>query len=85
MNVVVKESAWQQQDIETLYGDWDGTVEKVTMVNNKPLPNLLVELGVFKSTSQARQAGRTGDIPTGWTQFKASRKVTLWIWNPTSN
>lgn len=82
MNIVVTDSAWQDSDIETLYGDFSGDVEEVTFVENKPLPNLLVELGVYKSTSQARRAGREGEIPSGWTQYKASRKVTLWIWNP---
>ncbi|MBV36211.1 MAG: hypothetical protein CMP47_12300 [Rickettsiales bacterium] len=84
MNIVINDSAWQEKDIATLYGDTNNNVdEEVRFVDEKPMPNLLVELGVFKSTSQARQAGRTGEIPKGWTQYKASRKVTLWIWNPT--
>ncbi len=82
MNIVVKDSSWLESDIATLYGDYSGNIEQVTFVDNMPIPNLLVELGVFASTSKARQAGRTGDIPIGWTEYKASKKRTLWVWNP---
>ena len=78
MNIVVKSSKWRRADLGTLYAD-----EEVTFVELIPLPNLLVELGIFPSTSKARQAGRTGNIPLGWSEYKASKKVTLWIWNPT--
>lgn len=83
MNIVVKDSKWKESDITTLFGDWNGDVEEVKFVDDMPMPNLMVELGIFPSTSKARQANRIGDIPSGWTQYKASRKVTLWIWNPT--
>lgn len=82
MNIVINQSAWQQTDIATLYGDHQGNVEDVVFVDSMPMPNLLVELGIFASTSKARQAGRIGDIPDGWTEYKASKKRTLWIWNP---
>lgn len=78
MNIVVASSRWRHADTELLYAD-----EEVTFVDDIPLPNLLVDLGIFPSTSKARQAGRVGDIPDGWTEYKASKKVTLWIWNPT--
>lgn len=78
MNIVVKSSKWRCTDLSTLYAD-----EEVTFVELMPLPNLLVELGIFPSTSKARQAGREGNIPLGWSEYKASKKVTLWIWNPT--
>lgn len=84
MNIIVSDSKWVQSDIAALFGDFNNCVEEdVMFVNDIPMPNLLVKLGVFKSTSQARRAGRIGDIPKGWSQYKASRKVTLWIWNPT--
>lgn len=77
MNVVVKSSPWTQNDLDILYGD-----EDVIFVDDVPLPNLLKELKVVKSTSEARKNGRVGDIPKGWTEYKASKKVMLWIWNP---
>lgn len=47
------------------------------------LPNLLVELGAYKSTSEARRAGREGLIPKGYTELRASKKYgTIYIWNP---
>lgn len=78
-NIVVKSSPWTEDDIATLFGD-----EEVHFTEATDLPGLLKEMGIFRSTSQARQAGRTGDIPTGFTdRFKASKKRMLWIWNPT--
>lgn len=77
-NVVVKNSAWTQRDIDLLFGD-----ENVRFTEANDLPGLLKELGVFKSTSEARRAGRTGDIPTGFAELKASKKHRIWIWNPT--
>ena len=48
------------------------------------LPNLMVEIGAFVSTSQARRAGREGNIPEGFSfEFKASKKKRIFIWNPT--
>lgn len=78
-NVIVKTSAWTERDIETLFGG-----EPVHFTEATDLSNLMVELGVYKSTSQARRAGREGPIPEGFTdRFKASKKVMIWIWNPT--
>lgn len=82
-NVVVRNSAWTERDLELHFGDLEGNVEEVHFTDAQDLPNLLKELGVFPSTSQARQAGRDGPIPTGWTVLKASKKRMLWIWNPT--
>jgi len=78
-NVVVRHSKWQQRDIELLFED-----EEVHFTDATCLSRLMKELGIFKSTSAARQAGRVGPIPEGFTfEFKASKKVRLWIWNPT--
>lgn len=78
-NIVVRSSAWQKSDMSTLFAG-----EEFQFTDATDLPSLMVELGIFKSKSQARQAGRTGDIPPGFTNdFKASKKRRLWIWNPT--
>lgn len=78
-NVIVKTSAWAERDIEVLFGS-----EPVHFTEASDLPNLLVELGIFPSTSAARRAGRDGAIPDGFTdRFKASKKRFIWIWNPT--
>lgn len=79
-NVVVNSSAWEQEDLDILFGD-----EEVHFTNFTDLPSLMVELGIFPSKSKARHAGRAGDIPSGFTnKFKASKKRMLWIWNPTT-
>lgn len=78
-NVVVRSSAWRKSDVSTLF-----ECEDVHFTDATDLPSLLVELGVYDSKSKARQAGRCGDIPKGFTlEFKASKKRRLWIWNPT--
>jgi hypothetical protein len=78
MNVVINQSEWKQEDIEVLFGD-----EDVVFSDATDIPALVKELGVYRSTTQARQAGRVGPIPTGFTELKASKKRFLWIWNPT--
>lgn len=78
INVVIEGSDWKAEDMELIFTDEDFVLCKSTEV-----PNLLVELGIYKSTSQARSAGRIGPVPTGFTEsFKASKKRTLCIWNP---
>jgi len=76
-NIVVRSSPWTKRDLELLFGD-----EPVHFTEARDLPNLLVELGIFWSTGEARRAGRVGSIPEGWTELKASKKRRLWIWNP---
>ena len=78
-NIIVNNSKWIERDIELLFGD-----EEVHFTDADDLSILMKELGIFKSTSEARRAGRVGPIPNGFTfKFKASKKVMLWIWNPT--
>ncbi len=81
MNVIILSGHTRITDQANLFGS-----EPVHIVDGdmlKDLPQLLAHLGIYKSTSQARQAGRKGKIPTGWTVMKASKKVELFIWNPT--
>jgi hypothetical protein len=77
-NIVIKSSAWVEDDLTLLFGD-----EEVTFAESTELSALMRELGIFPSSSAARRAGREGPIPTGLTEFKASKKRKLWIWNPT--
>lgn len=79
MNLIIKNSNVIPSDKETLFGD-----EEVVFIKEQmDMSQLMVKLGIYKSSSKARHAGRTGDIPIGWTEYKASKKVTLFIWNPT--
>lgn len=78
-NIVVNNQFVKPDDFETLFGE-----EEVQLVPETDLPTLLVSLGVYPSTTKARNAGRKGDIPKGFSgNFKASKKVHLDIWNPT--
>lgn len=79
-NVVVTSSDWNERDLEILFGD-----EFVHFTDATDLANLMVEISAYPSTSKARHAGRKGPIPTGWAEFKASKKRRLWIWNPSTD
>jgi hypothetical protein len=76
-NIVIQDSPWIASDIPTLFED-----EEVFFSTSFELSSLMKELGVYKSTSEARRNNRKGEIPLGYTQYKASKKVILYIWNP---
>ena len=83
MNIVIKNSAWTERDLDLLFGDDNGR-EEIVFAESDEMGALMRELGVFESASAARRAGREGPVPAGWTDnFKASKKVRIWIWNPT--
>lgn len=77
MNVVISWSPYTHRDLEIVFPD-----EDVVFVNSTNMTDLVCELGLYKSKSQARDAGRLGDIPTGYNQIKGNKKTTLYIWNP---
>jgi len=80
MNVIINNSNVQPTDQQTLFCDETVIVVEEGACND--LPQLLKHLGVYQSTSQARKAGRVGVIPVGWSEIKASKKVELFLWNP---
>lgn len=79
-NVVISRSDWQPRDIEIIFEE-----ESVVFSDHMTLDQLLKELGVYKSTSDARRAGRHGPIPFGYSEIKASKLVKLFVWNPQEN
>lgn len=78
MNIIINSSAWQERDLFLIFQN-----EDVIFVDEMSIPQLLKHLGVFPSTSKAVQAGKTGEIPKGYTEYRASKKCFLYIWNPT--
>lgn len=78
-NVIVQGPYVEPGDAQALFGP-----EMVVVVEAAHLPELLTKLGIYKSFSEARRAGRDGPIPPGFTlEMKASKLVNLTIWNPT--
>lgn len=69
-------------DVATLFG---GSQDVIHYTDETDLSRLMVELGVYPSTSQARRVGRHGPVPTGFTEYKASKKRPICIWNPTED
>lgn len=79
-NIIVDSEFIKPEDKDIIFGDEDVLHVK----EGTDLSVLMKDLGIFKSTSEARRAGRVGNIPTGYTDnYKASKKRRLYIWNPT--
>ncbi|CAL9991826.1 hypothetical protein VPHD479_0329 [Vibrio phage D479] len=79
INIVVDNEFVQPTDAPTLFDDVPLTIIPASFT----MTDLVVELGLFKSKSQARKAGRVGPIPTGWSELKGNKKTFLFVWNPT--
>ena len=77
MNVVIDNGNVLETDIPTLFGD-----EPVLVVKPMTLQELMVVVKAYNSKTKAIQCGRSGEIPSGFTKFKANKILTLWIWNP---
>lgn len=77
MNIIIKTSDYTKRDIEIIFED-----EPVIFMEDVTLDILCKDLGIYKSTSEARRAGRIGNIPKGYSEIKASKKVILYVWNP---
>lgn len=77
MNIVMANSQYTHRDLEILF---DG--EDCVFSSAENITDLVVGLGLYKSKSQARAAGREGAIPFGFTEYKANKTTTIWIWNP---
>lgn len=86
MNIVIGNSKWHKDDINSIYANMKGKYdEPILFTTEEFLPNLLVSLGFYKSTSQARQAKREGKIPDGYTELKATKTDIIYIWNPNTD
>lgn len=77
MNIVIKDSKYTQRDLDLIFQN-----EDIVFAAATTLDSLCKELGIYKSTSEARRAGRIGDVPVGYSEIKASKLHTLYIWNP---
>ena len=77
MNIVIQNGFVLNTDIPTLFGN-----EPVVNSQAPNLETLMVELGLYPSKSKAIKDGRRGPIPLGFTEFKATKKQKVWIWNP---
>jgi hypothetical protein len=77
MNIIINSSPWTQRDIEILFEQ-----EDVIFSSADDIPTLMAEQNMYPSKNKAIQANRTGSIPLGFTVYKANKKTTMWIWNP---
>lgn len=76
-NYIIKNSKWEEKDINVLFGD-----ETVKIIDVDTMQDLCVLLGAYESKSKARQAGREGQIPKGFSEMWLNKRVKIWLWNP---
>jgi hypothetical protein len=84
VNIIVGEN-WRHDDKSLLFAPNDHTPPEVIHFFPATLrmPQLLKEVLIFSSTSQARKAGWDKPIPPGWSDFTIGKKRTrICIWNP---
>lgn len=58
---------------------------KVVKSQETRLPQLLKDIGFFKSTSEARRAGYDGEVPKGWNEIQTNSGKYLSLFNPTKS
>ena len=63
-----------ETDKNTLFGPLYPFDEFKEFPIDTKMPNLLKELGFFKSNGQARKAGWKDEIPVGWSSFTIGKK-----------
>lgn len=76
-NICIKSPNLKAIDLENIF--WH---EQIYFTDTKDFQTLVVELGLYKSKSAAMRDGREGPIPSGYTEYKATKKQKLYIWNP---
>ena len=77
-NIIIKNSEWHWLDI-----GFFGKRRKVYFANATTFEDLMVELKIYKSRTQARRAKKLGEIPKGTTyDYKTPKTRWLDIWNP---
>lgn len=82
-NLVVISSPYTDEDLKIVFGDIDGIIhDDIKFIEDVDLSVIVKDLGIYPSTSKARNAGRVGPIPKGYTEYRASKKKKLYIWNP---
>lgn len=75
-NVAVR-GRLQPTDVNIIFGD-----EEVLYIENTQYETLCRDLGVYKSATAAKNAGRAGDLPLGYSELKASKLCRIFLWNP---
>lgn len=84
-NIIINSSKHREGDARTMFADRNGDFHGETIIY-RDAPNLEClyrDLGIYKSSSEAKRAGRSGSIPTGYSELKASKTCFVFIWNPT--
>lgn len=87
MNVVIGQSETQSM-LNSLFYDNSKSLETwqkedpIHYSQAEDLQALMLEVGAYKTKSEAMRAGRSGPIPKGYSEYKASKKIRLWLWNP---
>lgn len=85
-NIIIADSCHELGDELSIFGELiNGEHVLREQVLYKEAPSLEVlyrDLGIYKSSSEAKRAGKGGEIPLGYSEHKASKKRRVYIWNP---
>lgn len=66
-----------ERDIDLLFGPIDKNNQNdliIKLDDDTQMENIWVEVGLFKSLSQARKNNHSGDIPFGWSHLKKKKR-----------
>lgn len=75
MEVHVLLGNWLESDKDLFFGPLKGNEVFITPSSQR-MANLLVELNIFSSNSQARKAGWNDDIPKGYSEWEIGKLRT---------
>lgn len=77
----------REEDVPIVFGDMEGEVEGSIMrlESDIPMSVILRDLGIFKSSSQARKSGWNFNMSKGYSEYPKIGKLrhSITIWNPT--
>ena len=71
----------KQKIHDSIFCDHNDSTEPVYYTKASNLETLCYELGGYKSKSEARRAGRYGEIPKGYSEMWLNKKTRLYIYN----
>ena len=77
-NVIIKNGHERPTDLALFFGEQ----EEAFLLEATDWADVLVQLGIFPSKSQARKNGRAGPLPPGFSEHKIGKNF-VWLLNAT--
>ena len=84
---IISGNCVDDKDLSVVFGDIDGNIggTVIRVEPNTHMSNILKDLGIFQSSSQARKSGWDFTLPEGFTHYPkiGKKRHEITIWNPT--